>query len=140
MAETVYRFEACELDTSRRELRRDGVLVECQPKVYEVLSYLAERPERVVPKAELRAALWQGEILSEGVLARCIWAARLAVGESGDAQRVIRIVQWHGYRFVAPIVGATRASRAPDLVVERSSAPPSDDAGVPFVGRDGELA
>src|SRR5215510_3363930 len=94
---TVYRFDACELDTARRELRRDGVLVDCEPRVYEVLSYLAERPERVVPKAELRAAVWQGEILSEGVLARCIWAARRAVGDSGESQRVIRTVQRHGY-------------------------------------------
>ena len=139
MVAPVYRFETCELDTGRRELRRDGVLVDCEPKAYEVLAYLAERAERVVSKAELRGAIWPDEVLSDGVLARSVWAARRAIGDDGQSQRVIRTVQRHGYRFVAPIVGAVPLRAATSEPVTASAAPAAEL--IPsFVGREGELA
>jgi DNA-binding winged helix-turn-helix (wHTH) protein/tetratricopeptide (TPR) repeat protein len=137
----VYRFETSELDTARRELRRDGVSVDCEPKVYEVLAYLAAHAERVVSHLELRTAVWHDEVLSEGVLARSIWAARRAVGDNGRAQRVIRTVQRHGYRFVAPIVSPTPPARdASAAQSERATPPLNEDAPVSFVGRETELA
>ena len=48
-----YRFGDLTLDTERYELWRAKTLVNLQPKVFEVLTYLIEQRERVVSKQEL---------------------------------------------------------------------------------------
>ena len=46
-------FEDLELDLSRVELRRGGIRVPVEPQVFDVLAYLVNHRDRVVPKHEL---------------------------------------------------------------------------------------
>lgn len=97
----ILRFEACELDLDRRELRRDGELVALEPRVFALLVYLIEQRHRAVDKDEIQNSVWAGMIVTETALTRAIMKARRAVGDSADAQAVIRTVHGHGYQFVA---------------------------------------
>jgi DNA-binding winged helix-turn-helix (wHTH) protein len=99
----LYSFEDCCLDTSRRELRRGGALVALQPQVFNVIEYLIRNRERVVGKDDLLDAVWHGRIVSEANLSSRINAARSAVGDSGEAQRLIRTAHGKGFRFVGLI-------------------------------------
>ena len=78
-----------------------GSLVKLRPKVFEVLAYLIAHRERLVAKQELLEQLWPQQFVGEATLNSCIRAARQAVGDTGQAQRVIHTRHGRGFRFVA---------------------------------------
>src|SRR5262245_29672979 len=99
----VYRFEDCELDAARFELRRDGAAVHVERQVFDVLAYLLAHRERVVTKSELLDAVWGDRFVSDSTLTSRLKAARRAIGDDGRVQRLISTVHGVGYRFVAPV-------------------------------------
>jgi TolB-like protein len=98
-----YYFEDCVLDTDRRELRRKSLLVAVEPQVFDLLVHLVRHRERVVTKDDLLAAVWHGRIVSESTLANRINAARSVIGDTGNAQRLIRTLPRKGLRFVGAV-------------------------------------
>ena len=99
----LYSFEDFSLDTARRELRRSAALVALQPLVFDLLEYLIRNRERVVSKDDLLAAVWNGRIVSESTLSTRINAARRALCDSGEEQRLIRTAHGKGIRFVGEV-------------------------------------
>lgn len=93
-------FGDCVLDLERRELARASAVVAVAPQVFDLLVYLMQNRERVVSRDDLLDAVWGGRIVSESTLASHINAARKAVGDTGQEQRVIRTVARKGFRFV----------------------------------------
>lgn len=98
-----YLFEDCVLDTDRRELRRGGTLVAIEPQVFDVLAYLMSQRDHVVSKDDLQTAVWKGRIVSESALTTRINAVRAALGDSGEAQRLLRTLRGRGFRFVGDV-------------------------------------
>lgn len=101
MTGSVYRFGAFRLDPARRELRRDGALVEVPPRVFAGLVHLVEQRERAVTRAELIAAVWRRDNVSETQLFQLILRARRAIDDDAEQQRCIRTIVGYGYRWVA---------------------------------------
>jgi adenylate cyclase len=99
----LYSFEDFSLDTARRELRRGGAFIILQPQVFDLLEYVIRNRERVVSKDDLLAAIWNGRIVSESTLSTRINAARSAIGDSGEEQRLIRTAHGKGIRFVGTV-------------------------------------
>ena len=99
----IYRFNRCELDTDRLELRRDDALQAVEPQVFSLLVHLIEHRQRVVSKDDLIDALWNGRIISDATLSSRINAARRAVGDSGKDQAIIKTVPRRGFRFVGDL-------------------------------------
>ena len=99
----LYSFEDFSLDTARRELRRSGTPIAVQPQVFDLLEYLIRSRDRVVTKDDLLAAVWNGRIVSESTLGTRINAARNAIGDSGEDQRLIRTAHGKGVRFVGDV-------------------------------------
>ena len=133
-----YVFRDYTLDPHCYELRRDGTRVPLRPKVFQVLTYLIEQRHRVVPRDELLERVWPHQCVGEETLTSCVKAARRALGDSGQAQSVIRTVHSHGLRFVAAVT-VTDTPRAsvmspPPPVPTAVLAPPP-----PLVGREAEL-
>src|SRR3954469_3076212 len=85
----IFEFRDFEIDTARFELRRSGEVRHVEPQVFDVLRYLVEHRDRVVPKEELLDNVWGDRFVSESALTSRIKAARQAVGDDGRAQRVI---------------------------------------------------
>jgi formylglycine-generating enzyme required for sulfatase activity/DNA-binding winged helix-turn-helix (wHTH) protein len=98
-----YAFEGYGLDTERRELRRADALIPVQPQVFDLLEYLIRKRDRVVSKDDLLAAVWNGRIVSESTLASRVNAARRAIGDDGESQRLIRTLHRRGIRFVGEV-------------------------------------
>ena len=109
-----YLFEDYALDTDRRELQRAGSLLPLEPQVFDLLAYLVRHRDRVVTKDDLFAAVWNGRIVSESALTTRINAARTALGDNGDAQRLIRTLRGRGIRFVGTVREETDALTLPD--------------------------
>ena len=99
----IYSFENYSFDVDRQELRRGAELVAVEPQVLDLLHYLIRNRERVVSKDDLIANVWNGRIVSESTLTSRITAARQAVGDSGDDQRLIRTIARKGIRFVGDV-------------------------------------
>lgn len=100
-------FDNHVLDPDRRELHRGDSAIAVEPQVFDLLLYLVENRERVVSKDDLIASVWRGRIVSESTLASRINAARRAIGDDGEAQRLIRTLARRGVRFVGEV--STRA-------------------------------
>jgi len=96
----MFRFGDFELDLDRYELRRAGEVVKTEPRVLEVLNYLIERRDRVVPKEELHDSMWHDVYVSESALTTAIRDARRALGDSSSHARWIRTIYGRGFRFV----------------------------------------
>ena len=99
-----YFFEDFSLDSDRRELRRGDGLVPVEPLVFDLLEFLIRSRDRVVSKDDLIASVWNGRIVSESTLTSRMNAARHAVGDSGEQQRLIRTIPRRGFRFVGETV------------------------------------
>ena len=99
----LFRFEDYVLDTERRELRRAGAQLAIEPQVFDLLEFLVRNRDRVVSKDDLLASVWGGRIVSESTLASRINAARRAIGDTGEEQRLIRTIIGKGIRFVGEV-------------------------------------
>src|SRR6266513_5454765 len=99
----IYGFEDFVLDTDRQELRRGEKRVAVEPQVFDLLLYLILNRERVVSKDDMIATVWKGRIVSESALTSRLTAARHAVGDSGEQQRLIRTFPRKGHRFVGTV-------------------------------------
>jgi adenylate cyclase len=109
----LYLFEDYALDTERRELRRGQAPVAVEPKVFDLLAFVIEHRQRVVSRDDLIAQVWDGRIVSESALARCISEARSAIGDNGEAQRLIKTIQRKGLRFVGEVQEEQGQGRTP---------------------------
>ena len=115
-------FDDHVLDVARRELRRSGELVDLEPQVFDLLVHLIRNRDRVVSKDDLLNSVWGGRIVSESTMTSRLNAARKAVGDSGEAQRLIRTVPRRGFRFVGKVIDAPlEEPPSPEMVSNRAS-------------------
>src|SRR5262249_4999896 len=119
-----YLFEDFALDVERRELHRGRDAVSLTPQAFDVLLHLVRNRGRVVRKDDLISAIWGGRIISDAALATRLNAARAAIGDDGDQQRLIKTLQRKGFRFIGDVqeidkpdtdIGASRAAQPAPL-------------------------
>jgi TolB-like protein len=82
--------------------------------VFALLALLVTNRERMVPKDEIHERIWSGRIVSEAALSSRIRSVRRAIGDDGDAQRLIRTVHGKGFRFVGEVTDITGAPTSPE--------------------------
>jgi TolB-like protein len=135
------------LDADRRELRRGTETVVLQPQVFDLLVYLVQNRDRVVSKRDLIDAVWGGRVVSDSTLTSRVNAARKAVCDSGEEQKLIRTVARKGLRFVGLVNVQDDPAQAGSSPVNKLYAParpalPLPDrpaiAVLPFVNMSGD--
>lgn len=126
-----YLFEDYVLDTDQRELRCGTELIATAPQTFDLLLYLIRNRERVVSKDDLLGAVWSGRIVSDAALTTRMNAARGAIGDTGERQRLIKTMPRKGFRFVGAVQEAQRPTTVPlgyvaqsDDTAQRSLSPP----------------
>ena len=123
-----FRFSDHTLDVERRELRRGSDPIALEPQVFDLLVYLLRNRNHVVSKDDLIAAIWLGRIVSESTLTSRINAARKAIGDSGEGQRLIRTIARKGFRFVGEVQAQTPRDAAHGTPTAGDSFEPSRPA------------
>src|SRR5712672_681057 len=98
-----YFFENYAFDTDRRELHRGADVVSVAPQVFDLLDYLICNRQRVVSKDDLINVIWNGRSVSDAELTTRLNAARTAIGDSGEEQRLIKTLPRKGFRFVGQV-------------------------------------
>jgi TolB-like protein/tetratricopeptide (TPR) repeat protein len=119
-----FLFTDYALDTDRRELCRRGELIDVEPQVLDLLIYLIENRDRVVSKDDLLASVWDGRVVSDATLSSRIYAARKALGDTGQDQKLIRTIARKGHRFVGAVRTPTKGG---DPAAPATGPPPSGE-------------
>jgi TolB-like protein len=99
----LFWFDEFVLDTARRELRGAAGPIAVEPQVFDLLTYLISHRDRVVSKDDILAAVWKGRLVSESALTTRINAARSAIGDTGEAQHLIKTLPRRGLRFIGTV-------------------------------------
>jgi TolB-like protein len=117
-----FLFEDFAFDIDRRELHRGSDVVSVAPQVFDLLEYLIRNRERVVSKDELINAVWNGRIVSDAALTTRVNAARIALRDSGQEQRLIKTLPRKGVRFVGMVREAEKSGAVGDTTAQPISA------------------
>jgi len=112
MPRTLFLFADCRLDIAARSLWRDGVRVDLSPTVFDCIAYLIGHRERAIGRDELVAAVWGKSTISDTMLGKAILAARRAIGDTAEAQALIRTIPRFGYHWVGAVAEETLADDA----------------------------
>ena len=81
--------------------------------MFDLICYLVRERERVVTKDELLDEIWNGRVVSESTSTTRINAARRALSDSGNQQRLIRTILRKGFRFVGEVQAAAKPEDKP---------------------------
>ena len=101
---SIYEFGGWRLAPGQRQLvSADGEAAVLRSKVFDVLVYLLKERGRVVTKAELMEAVWQGAVVEENNLNQAISALRQALGDTAQAPRFVATVTGRGYQFIGEV-------------------------------------
>lgn len=109
MAGHIWRFEGCEFDELRRDLKVDGRPVDIEVKPLDVLQQLLLHAGEIVTKEELLEAVWPGLVVVDASLATAVSKLRRALGSHAD---VIVTVPRIGYRFGVPVQRQAQSAHA----------------------------
>ena len=99
----IFLFENFVLDTERSAVLVDGEPVKMEPQVYALLELLVCNHGEVVSREQIVDEVWQGRTVSNNVVDSRIRSARLALGDDGKAQRLIRTLTHQGFKFVGHV-------------------------------------
>ncbi len=99
----MFRIGEFELDTRNYCLKKNGTVVEVEPKVFDLLAVLTANSGRLVTRESLFKVLWSGQIVSDTSLSNQVKAARKILGDDGRNQRFIKTIHGRGYQFVARV-------------------------------------
>jgi len=130
-----FLFDNHALDTDRRELHRGSERIAVEPQVFDLLVYLVQNCDRVVSKDDLIASVWRGRIVSDSTLTSRINAARKAVGDSGEDQKLIRTVVRKGLRFVGTVHAKSNGAEPADAAGPLDEVREQSRAGLPLPDR-----
>ena len=108
------RFGNFEVDLRAGELRKAGVKLKFGGQPFQVLTILLESPGEVVTREELQKRLWPDTFVDvDHNLNTAINKIREVLGDSAESPRFVETLPRRGYRFVAPVEGATPPSAKP---------------------------
>jgi DNA-binding winged helix-turn-helix (wHTH) protein len=116
---SILTFPPYRLDPAEHRLWRGATAVELRPKTFAVLTYLAERPGKLVRNDELLDAVWKDAVVTPGTLNTSIRELRKALGDDARQPRYIETVHRRGFRFVAPVQLDTEAREGDGGVARR---------------------
>ncbi len=93
-------------------MTRANKKVSIEPKVIEVLTFLADHPGEVLSKNQIMQAVWQDTFVSNEVLRYSISELRKAFHDDARNPKIIETIARRGYRLIAEVSGkATHGSR-----------------------------
>jgi len=108
------RFGVFEVDLAAGELRKNGARLRLQEQPFQVLTALLQNAGQVVTRDELREKIWPADTFVDfdHSLNTAVNKIRESLGDSASSPRFVETLARRGYRFIAPVDAASRASLA----------------------------
>ncbi len=98
-------------------ITKEGKTVRIEPKVIEVLVFLAEHAGEVLSQKEIIRKVWAGTYVSGAVLLYSVSSLRRAFGDDPGNPRIIQTIPRRGYRLIAPVKRLAAAQMRPSIAV-----------------------
>ena len=96
-----FKFDRFEIDNVNLTLKKDGELIEIEPKIFQLLCYFCQKPNTPISREELIEHVWEGRTVSDAAINRAISELRKAFG--AENKNIIQTVSKVGYKFVAEL-------------------------------------
>lgn len=114
------------VDPSLGVIERDGIRSALEPRLLDVLGFLAERKGDVATIDELLDACWSGGFHGDNPVHKAIAMLRKALGDDARAPRYVATIRKRGYRVVVPVRFGD-ADESPPAI--RAAPPPAPALG-----------
>jgi len=98
-----FQIDNWTVEPALNRMHRDKEKVHFEPKVMDVLVYLAERPGSLVTRQELDEAIWPNMIVGYDALTSAIQKLRKAFDDNPRKPHVIETLSKKGYRLIAAV-------------------------------------
>lgn len=112
-AHSVWTVGPWRVDSGTGELCRGTESLRVEPKVVEVLVYLAQRAGQVVSRDELLSAVWPGVVVGDDALTQAVIKLRKALGDDAKRPAYIETLAKRGYRLIAPVSAVNAPTPGP---------------------------
>jgi len=130
-----FRLAGWLVQPSLNRLSFEERVVQLEPKLMDVLVYLAENASQVMSKIDITDAVWPEVFITESVITRSIAGLRRAFGDDVKNPRFIETISKRGYRLIAEVdrVSATNEERTGARTRGPTGPPNIAITTVPFV-------
>jgi Tol biopolymer transport system component/DNA-binding winged helix-turn-helix (wHTH) protein len=98
-----FRLAGHLIQTRLNRIQTADETLQVEPKVMQVLVFLAENAGEVISRETLIDRVWEGAFVSDDVLTRCIGELRKIFHDDPASPRIIETIRKGGYRLIAPI-------------------------------------
>jgi DNA-binding winged helix-turn-helix (wHTH) protein len=98
-----FRIARWLVQPSLNRLSLDDKVVQLEPKLMDVLVYLAKNAGQVVSKIDITDAVWSDVFITESVITRSIAGLRRAFGDDVKKPVFIETISKRGYRLIAEV-------------------------------------
>lgn len=120
-----YHWDDFVLDLDAYRLERGGVPLPLEPKAFNLLVLMIERPGHVFTKQEIFERLWPGTVVTDHALTRVVAQLRRVLGDEARDGKYIETVPTRGYRWLPTVepTDAVIAAQAPPSPSQAAAAP-----------------
>ena len=98
-----YEIAGWHVDPSTCQISQDEEITRLEPKVMDLLVYMAEHPGEVLSRDELLDDVWQGTVVGYEALTNAVIKLRKAFGDDARHPRIIETYPKKGYRLIAEV-------------------------------------
>jgi len=104
-------------------IQKGEKIVKLEPKVMQVLAFLANQPGEVVTRQELEDHVWKGSLVGYDSVTNTIIKLRKAFGDTPKKHRFIETISKTGYRLTAEVVRELPADKEPAVSQSNKDTP-----------------
>jgi Tol biopolymer transport system component/DNA-binding winged helix-turn-helix (wHTH) protein len=98
-----FRWDDCVLDLDAYRVERAGVPIALEPKAFNLLALMVQRPGHLFTKQEIFDRVWPGTAVTDHALTRIVAQIRRALGDEAREARYLETVPTRGYRWIRPV-------------------------------------
>ena len=117
----MFQFGEFHLVRGARLLLQRGLVVQLQPKAFDLLAYLVQHPQKMISKDELVENVWNGEAITDNNIAQHIFSLRKSLSQSPDDEGPLKTIYRRGVIFTEPVRVYQGASNLTALEILRNA-------------------
>ena len=91
------------IDMANERLWRDGKIVRVKKKVFQLLTFLVENPQRLLTKDSILAQVWPDTHVTDASVKDCVKNLRLILQDNARKPVFVETVRGRGYRYLGGI-------------------------------------